>query len=213
MLVVACMNGTTSSTQPSMSDSVGNTYTFTPHSPTTGNVWIAYSANVKGSDTTISCSVSHGDTVSAEVEELTGVGALDTDAYATSPSGTTVNTPSITPSHAGELLIAAANAGGKITTAGSGWTLDTATNGNAMEHQILSGISAMAVNFTQTGGSGWGAIEAAFKPRAAATPPSQASAAGYTTMVFDDEFNTLNISPSRKSSSTYNWYPGLLYES
>jgi hypothetical protein len=32
-------------------------------------------------------------------------------------------------------------------------------------------------------------------------------------MVFDDEFNTLNISPSRKSSSTYNWYPGLLYES
>jgi hypothetical protein len=48
---------------------------------------------------------------------------------------------------------------------------------------------------------------------AASTPPSQASVAGYTTMVFDDEFNTLNISPSHSNSGKYNWYPGLLYES
>jgi beta-glucanase (GH16 family) len=206
------MNDTANSAQPSVADSDGNTYAFTPHSPTTGNVWIAYSANVKGGNITISCGVPTGDTVSVGVAEFSGVGVLDTDAYATASSGTTVNTPSITPSQSGEVLFAATAVGGEITVAGSGWTLGTVTNGNATEYQILSGTSATAVNFTQTGGSGWAAIEAAFMSSTTATPPSQASAAGYTTLVFDDEFNTSNIAPSGNSSVKYNWYPGLFYE-
>jgi len=213
LLVIACMNDTTNSAQPTVADSEGNTYTFTPHSPTTGNVWIAYSANAKGGNTTISCGVPSGNTASVGAAEFSGVGVLDTDAYATASSGATVNTPSITPSQSGEVLFAATAVGGEITATGSGWTLDTVTNGNATEYQILSGTSATAVNFTQTGGSGWAAIEAAFMPTTTPTPPPQASAAGYSTLVFDDEFNTLNIAPSGNSSGAYNWYPGLFYES
>lgn len=44
------------------------------------------------------------------------------------------------------------------------------------------------------------------------TPPSQASAAGFSTLAFDDEFTTANIAPTLSSSSTYNWYPGLAFE-
>jgi hypothetical protein len=211
LIAVSCMNDTAFSAQPSILDSLGNTYTFTPHSPTTGNVWIAFSANVTGGNATISCTAASGDTASVAAEEFSGVGTLDTDAYATSTTGATVNTPSLTPSQSGEVLFAAASVTGDISAAGSGWALDTATNGDATEHQIVSSVSATAVNFTQTETSGWAAVVVAFKPGASA-PPSQASTAGYTTLVFDDELNTLSIAPSRSSSGTYNWYPGNFYE-
>ncbi|MGA3342396.1 MAG: glycoside hydrolase family 16 protein [Methylocella sp.] len=42
------------------------------------------------------------------------------------------------------------------------------------------------------------------------TAPSQAQAAGYTNLVFDDEFSTLSLSPN--GSGIYNWYSGLWYE-
>jgi len=43
-------------------------------------------------------------------------------------------------------------------------------------------------------------------------PPMQAAAAGFQSLAFDDEFNSLSLAPSGGDSSTDNWYPGLWYE-
>jgi hypothetical protein len=47
-------------------------------------------------------------------------------------------------------------------------------------------------------------------PPSVPTAPRQAQAAGYTNLIFDEEFNTLNLSPN--GSGTYTWYNGIWYE-
>jgi beta-glucanase (GH16 family) len=43
-------------------------------------------------------------------------------------------------------------------------------------------------------------------------PPTQASAAGFSSLLFDDEFNSLSLAPTPYSNATDNWYPGLWWE-
>jgi beta-glucanase (GH16 family) len=45
-----------------------------------------------------------------------------------------------------------------------------------------------------------------------ALAPSQASSAGFSTLVFDDEFNSSSIAQASTSTLTENWYPGIWYE-
>ncbi len=237
--MTACANHSADSALNSISDGK-NTYALTPNSPSFGNIWIGYAANVKGGNTTVSCSLPNNYTASVWAIEVKGAGGFDTDAYSTSSSGNTVNTPTVTPSQAGDILFAAAVTGGRITGAGSGWSLCPVESASACEYQILSGSSATAVKFTENSGSGWAAVEAAFSPAAASasgsggsgsgsggtvgsgsggtvgsgssTAPAQAVSAGYSTLTFDDEFNTLSLAPSSASSANYNWYPGIWWE-
>ena len=177
MIVVGCQNVSASTSQPTISDGT-NTYTITPHSPATGMVWIAYAANVKSGSPTVSCTVPSGDDAGMWALEFKGVGALDTDAYATSSSGTAVDTPTLTPSVAGEAPFAIAVVGGNVTAAGGGWTLcPTTEDGNAREYQILTSTTATAVNMTETGGTGWFAVEAAVKPASGTAPAAPVAAA------------------------------------
>jgi beta-glucanase (GH16 family) len=44
------------------------------------------------------------------------------------------------------------------------------------------------------------------------TVPAQAAAAGFSTLLFDDEFNSLSLASSPYSSATDNWYPGIWWE-
>lgn len=102
-------------------------------------------------------------------DEFSGVSGLDTaalpqgDVAATSGSGTTINTPTLTPSQAGDALYNACLAGGNISTTSGGWTLGTLSNGNAIGWMITPDALAHAVSYSQSGGSGWACLEAAFK--------------------------------------------------
>ena len=193
MIVVGCQNVASSTARPTISDGT-NTYIITPHSPTTGNVWIAYAANVKSGSPKVECQLPSGE-AGIYAFEFQGVGALDTDAWATSSSGTTVDTPTLTPSAAGEALFAIAVVGGGVTVSGGGWTLCPVEAGNACEYQILNSTTATAVNMTQTGGTGWSAVEAAFKP--GSSGGSMPAPPGYSNLVFDDMFPGTSLNSSK----------------
>ncbi len=212
LIVAACTNHSTSSTLTSVSDGK-NVYTLTPHSPTLGRAWIAYAANVKGGNTTVSCSLPNEYQTSIRVVEFSGVNTLDTDGYsAVASGGDIVDTPSVTPGHPGDALFAVALSEGRIDGAEANWSLCSVTFEGACAYQILSDASATPVAFKQRGASGWTALEAAFTNVVFATAPPQAASAGYKTLAFDDEFGSLSLAPSSISSANYNWYPGIWWE-
>lgn len=80
-----------------------------------------------------------------------------------SGTGTTVNSPSVTTTNNGDLLIGCCESNNGITSAGSPWTgvSTIPASGDYAEYFIQSSSGAQAVNFAQTNGT-WGAIEAAF---------------------------------------------------
>jgi hypothetical protein len=114
---------------------------------------------------------SPGTTVNVWADEFVvsgGTASFDKDAAASSSTaGTTINTPSITPTNSGSLLYSCAAAGGTISAPSAGGTLGSwtgaagaITNGDMSEYD-LSASSATAVDYTQSSGT-WSAMAMAF---------------------------------------------------
>lgn len=154
-------------------DSNNNSYTITPNSPSTfqsgaGQIWLAYLLSAPANaSATITFNVSGLNTISCDMWAVEfsvsgGTVAFDKDAKANSATGTTINTPSITPAGSGQLAYAAASSGGTVSSAGTPWTIGTiAASGDADEYD-LSISAATSVNWPETGGSGWSAMAMTF---------------------------------------------------
>jgi hypothetical protein len=170
-------------------DANNNSYTVTPLSPSTfqtgcGQVWLAYllSAPANASATINLSWTTTAQTAPAWVDEFSftgGSAAFDLDvANNTGVAGTTINTPSITPAGAGELLFAGAAAGGTISAPVAGgastngvWTgaAGAITSGDMAEYRLSSSSGATAVNYTQSSGA-WSGMAMALKIVASFTP-------------------------------------------
>jgi hypothetical protein len=163
------------STVSSFTDANSNAYTKTPNSPSTfvtnaGLGWCYYLLNAP-SNASKTLNVTFNQSPSSvyvgwaqEFSPTGGTAGFDKDAVAnTSTTGTTINTPSITPTGSNELLFGGAAAGGTISAVGSPWTRVTGnvSNGDWAEYD-LSASSATTVKFTQSSGPGWSAVAMAF---------------------------------------------------
>ena len=159
-------------TSLTVKDSNNNSYTVTTNSPSTvqsgaGQCWSAYLLSAPANaSATITASWTTTATTPMFADEFSCSGctiAFDKDAKANSSvAGTTINTPSITPTNSSELLYAGAAAGGTISAVGSPWTqnADIVRNGDWAEYD-LSATGATSVNFTQSSGT-WSAMAMAF---------------------------------------------------
>jgi hypothetical protein len=159
-------------------DGNSNSYTITPNSPSTfqtncGQVWLAYLLNAPANaNKVITLSWNTADnTPVAWADEFSvsgGTAAFDKDAKAnTGTAGTTINTPTITPTGPTELLFACAASGSAITAPAANGNLGVwkgsggaITSGDMAEYD-LSASSLTAVNFTQAS-AGWSAMAMAF---------------------------------------------------
>jgi hypothetical protein len=161
-------------------DSNNNSYAISGNSPSTfisgaGQIYMAYllsapanaSATITATWTTVTSAAMWAD----EFHYTGGTCSFDIDiAASTASSAVTINTPSITPAGAGELLYSGAAAGGTISAPVAGgsstngiWTgSDGAIAAGDMAEYILSSASgATAVNYTQSSGA-WSAMAMAF---------------------------------------------------
>jgi hypothetical protein len=162
----------------SVKDSNSNSYTVTPLSPSTflsgaGQVWLYYLIAPSNATKTITVTyTASNDTAAVWCDDFTvsgGTATFDTDARAETASGSSCNTPSITPAQSGELLYAALAPESSVTAPASGATLGVwtgsggALTNNNMAEYTLSASSATAVNFTCSSSGGWSAMSMAFK--------------------------------------------------
>lgn len=145
-----------------------STFTRAPHGPallaSMGAAYIFYFSyttapgNISILITPSGCS---GAVIDAWADVFSGAVALDTDATGVSSTGTSINTPTLTPSSTNEAVFNACLAGGNISSALAPWSMDPISNGNDAAWAIVS--SAQPVGYTQSGGSGWACAEAAFR--------------------------------------------------
>jgi hypothetical protein len=166
-------------TSITVKDSNNNVYTASTHTPSalTGGFYLGlfYLINAPANATkTINATwtgVSAGDIWADEFSLTGGTSSFDKDVTAaTGNTGTTVNTPTITPAGSGELLYSVAGDGGNITSPAAGATQGVWTgsgggisNGNATEYVLSSGTGAIAPNYTQSpSGSTWACMSMAF---------------------------------------------------
>lgn len=147
-----------------------NVYTRAPSSPASlagmGTAYIFFFDYITAPGTvsiTVSFSGCSGSSMDIWADEFSGVSVLDVDAKATSGTGTTINSPSLTPSQANEALFNVCLAGGTIGAVSTPWSMDPVSNGNDAAWMIAPDTSARAVGYIQSGGSGWACAEAAFK--------------------------------------------------
>jgi hypothetical protein len=170
-VAIAAFNGATAMTLNSVSDGNSNSYTVTPNSPSSSNVlsagslWLAYflSASSSASATinaNFSSSILDITTFAMEFAVAGGTQTFDQDVVGSGLAGTSVNTPSITPTNANSLLFAAVASASGATAAGTPWTIGQAQSNNADEYD-LSASSLTGVNFTQISGS-WDSMAMAF---------------------------------------------------
>jgi hypothetical protein len=181
LVTVYFYSGSTSPTC-TIQDSNGNNYTLSPTSPyqppgaggAYGLIWFGYilSAPSNASATitaTFSLTVPGTGIALMRAEEFffgNCTALFDTDIGGTGSGSTTINSPSITPSHSGELLYAFGVPASQIVTANSPWTQDSAgIDGNDCDAEyILSSASgATAINFTANTTGVWSAMAIAFK--------------------------------------------------
>lgn len=195
--VITDSGNNTSQTAMTVKDSNNNSYTVTPGSPSTaltggGQVWLAYLLSAPANATAVINAAWTGATTSTEMwaDEFSpnsGIIAFDKDAKVTNNTpGTTINTPSITPATAGELLFACAASSGIITAPTANGTLGAWTgsgggvqNGDMAEYDLAASV-AQAVNFTQNSSS-WAAMAMAFSITAVGS-------AGSEVLTFPDGF-------------------------
>jgi hypothetical protein len=157
-------------------DGNGNSYTVTPHSPSSaedasaGSVWLAYLLNAPANaDKTITATFAANPSgASIFVDDFTvagGTAAFDSDAAASAAGATSpIATPSITPSGSGELFYSGACPSSGLTGVGGSWVQNSAGVGPSGEDAayILSVSSATALNFTFGGTQDYDSIEMAF---------------------------------------------------
>jgi hypothetical protein len=163
-------------------DSNNNSYVVTPNSPsayiTDGsghyvNSWLAYllSAPSNASATITATWTTNVNVPAIFAEEFSYTGGscvFDTDVSASNTTpGTTINTPSITPTNAGSLLYSVGSTLGSLTAPAAAGTLGGWTGGAgnfkdgvAVEY-ILSGSGAHAVDYTGSS-AGWSAMAMSF---------------------------------------------------
>lgn len=172
IVVVAFALGSTGGTLTGVKDSNNNVYTITSGSPSTfqsgaGQIWLAYLLDAPSNATatiTGTFTGAQGFGAASWAVNFTvsgGTIAFDKDAKNNSSTGTTINTPSITPTKANSLLYAACAVGGTVSTANSPWTLGTVETGDADAYDLSAPASATTVNWTQSGGAGWSAMSMA----------------------------------------------------
>jgi hypothetical protein len=123
---------------------------------------------------TINVSLQANESITAFADEFSGISVFDKDACGTANSGTSINTPSLTPSGANEIQYAICAAGGGIPVGGTApWTQDMVTSGNDAEWLITGGANAQTPVFgTLSGGTGWACVNAAFKGSGGGTGPN-----------------------------------------
>lgn len=190
VVAAVCTNGT-ADTITSVKDSNNNTYVATTKTPFTGvdtRVGIYYLANVpSGATKTVTVTMSSGVNNAVWVAEFSGVATttpLETDATGnSSANGTHINSPSVTTTNDGDLLISVVGAGNTISTANSPWTgISTVQNGNYAEYMTQGTHGVQATDFTQGVSANWNGIIAAFTAAAAASftyfPMTQPDMAG-----------------------------------
>lgn len=151
-------------------DGNSNVYTLTPHSlfnGANGSVAVAYWIVSGTPSTSISVTWASSatliDLVVAEFSGNTASLVFDVDASATSPSGTTATTPSITTT-AADLVVAASHSGGTITGGGGSWTVPLAFgNADSFEYLTQTSPGSQAVSFTTSTSTQCDTIIASFK--------------------------------------------------
>ena len=156
-----------------VADANGNVYTVTPNSPSSaqfssaGAVFLAYLLNApSNASATITATFNQTiDAATIRAEEFSlssGYSAtLDTDIVGSGTTGTAINSPSITPASATELLYSCAVPGHSITSANSPWTQDAAgidANGCDGEYILSSASGATVVNYTVNTSGPWDAM-------------------------------------------------------
>lgn len=178
LVAVVAFDAPVSNLQIQDSSTPSNLFTITPNSPSSfqsgaGQVYLAYILTTPSNVPQVNWLVSWSGTanVTIWVDEFIvagGVASFDTEASATSAiAGTSINTPSITPTGVNELLYAGCAAGGTVSspTAGGTQGVWTGSGGSptsrGMAEYVLSASAGTAVDFVQTSGV-WSAIAAAF---------------------------------------------------
>jgi hypothetical protein len=154
----------------SVADDNGNPYTKTTNSASeNGNdkAYVYYLANAPANASkTIVITTSNGN-VAVWCAEFSGVAKtnpLETDVQGNG-TGATINTPSLSTSNDGDLLISVAKANATITSANSPWTgISTVQDGNYAEYYVQPAHGSQAIAFTQNSSAGWTSMGAAFKP-------------------------------------------------
>ena len=158
----------------SVVDQNSNAYTITPHSPTTyttniGMNWVAYFLSALTGTNTITATWSASNFNHLGCDPYTpsgGTASFDTDVAATNAAAsTTVSSPSITPTGAGELLFNSTNTSQTITAANNPWLIasgGTFAGGVANEYILNSGSTAVAASYAQTPSGVYSGITAAF---------------------------------------------------
>lgn len=133
---------------------------------------------------------------------------------ANNTAGTAMTAPVINTTQNGDIIFAAFATGSAVTAGQNTWTNTVTQHLSCSVEYLQSGTptAGIAPTSTQTSSLAYGALTFALcSTTAAPVPPSQASAAGYTTLVFSDEFVTAPdigfATPGHK------WNAGLFFES
>jgi hypothetical protein len=176
----------------SILDSNNNSYTLTPNSPSStegldGATYLAYLLSAPSNATktvtiTFARTTGQGSGFIKEFNSSVGGVTFDKDVVGTGTTGTTVNTPTLTPKTSGELFYGYAQVTGHISALAGAWvgtdTLPT-TFGDA-DGYILSESSATAIDFTQTSGD-WDSNIMAFYEAVDRAPSSGSLSLGAAT--------------------------------
>lgn len=167
-------------TSLTVKDGNGNPYTVTPQSPAplvndgtgnTGATYLAYMGEAPANASATITATWTGTTGTSGVQifadefhSTTGCG-FDTSAEASNATpGTTINTPSVTPTYANSLLYAVAGSCGTVSGVGGAWVAGGGgvQDGDEAEY-ILSASAATAVNFGNSS-SGWATMAMVHAP-------------------------------------------------
>jgi hypothetical protein len=146
----------------------------------------------------------------------------------TSTAGTPFSSGSATTNYGQELVVGFGAVGTGPLAAGSGFTLQIQPVGTTFgfEAQEIKTTGSQAATFSSGAASdfGFSSMLTLFAPQASGsthlgpsmmlgpstipqiTPPSYASSAGYTHLVWDDEMNVSSVAPSSTSTGNYKWY-------
>lgn len=146
----------------------------------------------------------------------------------TGTAGTAFTSGTATTNYGQEIVIGFGAAGTGPLSAGTGFTFQIQPGGTTFgfEAQEVKSTGSQAATFSSGAASDYAfsAMVTLYAPLASGsenlgpgtlvgpatiapiTPPSYASSAGYTNLVFDDEMNTNSVAPSSTSTGNYKWY-------
>lgn len=174
-VAVISFDGTATPPTVTVKDGNSNVYSATPNSPslanseaiTAGAPWLFKLVAPSNASATITATYSGTTTfcaiAAAEFNVTGGTASFDVDAAGSGASGTNVNTPTINPTGAGELLFFLAGVAHTITSVNSPWTIaGSVFSGNAIGYILNGSSGGTAVNCTVNNSGAWEAMAGAF---------------------------------------------------